>query len=186
MELKSETINFLTFVIVGIVLGIVFDFFRAMRKIKKYSTRVVYLQDIIFFIITGLIISSVLIYKLQYDLRIYLFFAIILGVIIYIVTFSRHVVRVLISLIRTSKTIFLFMLLPLQLLNNVWNSLNYKIFRDIKRYLSKIKEKCCNKFFNMVSYNYSMKSSFLKKFNFKRGYKWKTKNLLRREIIIKK
>ena len=51
MPFSSHIVEFLKFVLIGGIIGIIFDFFRAYRKNKKVSTFVVTLQDIIYFLI---------------------------------------------------------------------------------------------------------------------------------------
>ena len=47
---------FLIFIINGILIGIVFDVFRILRKSFKTSDIVTTIQDILFWIITGIIV----------------------------------------------------------------------------------------------------------------------------------
>lgn len=146
MRLKEETITFFIFIFVGIIIGIVFDFFRALRKVRKYRDKYIYLQDILFFVIIGIILSMVLIYNLQNELRVYLFFAIFLGITIYVSTLSIYIVKIFSKIIQISNSIFEFIFMPLSL---------YKyIFMTIYDFLLKNTKKCCNKFYNVISYFY--------------------------------
>lgn len=146
MELKDETISFFMFILLGILVGIIFDFFRAIRKVKKYKEKYIYLQDIIFFLVVGIVLASVLIYKLEEELRLYLFLSLFLGVVIYISTISMLIIKIFISIIKISDEIVKFIFLPLTL---------YKyIFVTIYVFLTKKCKKCCNNFHNMISYFY--------------------------------
>ncbi len=155
MELKEETITFFVFIIVGIIIGIIFDFFRAMRKVKKYKEKYIYIQDIIFFLLVGMVLAGVLIYKLEYGLRLYLFFSLFLGVVIYASTISSYIVKVFCKFIKVSNSIIEFVFLPLFL---------YKlIFMTIYTFLSKKTKKYCNKFYNMISYLHKLNKSKIHK-----------------------
>lgn len=146
MRLKEETITFFIFIFIGVIIGIIFDFFRALRKVRKYKDKYIYLQDIAFFVIIGIILSLVLIYNLQDELRVYLFFAIFLGITIYVSTLSIYIVRIFSKIIQISNAIFEFIFMPLSL---------YKyIFMTIYDFLLKNMKKCCNKFYNVISYFY--------------------------------
>lgn len=149
MELKEETVTFFVFIIVGIIIGIIFDFFRSLRKVKKYKEKYVYFQDIMFFLIIGIVLSSVLIYKLQSELRLYLIFAVLLGIVIYISTISVYMLNFFVMIIKISNSIFKFIFLPLSLYKDV--------FMTIYNFLSKKSKKYCNKFYNMISYFYKQK-----------------------------
>lgn len=146
MRLKEETITFFIFIFIGVIIGIIFDFFRALRKVRKYKDKYIYLQDIAFFVIIGIILSLVLIYNLQDELRVYLFFAIFLGITTYVSTLSIYIVRIFSKIIQISNAIFEFVFMPLSL---------YKyIFMTIYDFLLKNMKKCCNKFYNVISYFY--------------------------------
>ena len=54
--ITNQSYIFLVFVIVGMIIGILFDFFRILRKSMKTKDFVTYIEDILFCIITGIII----------------------------------------------------------------------------------------------------------------------------------
>ena len=58
MPFSSHIVEFLKFVLIGGIIGIIFDFFRAYRKNKKVSTFVVTLQDIIYFLIIFIVVTK--------------------------------------------------------------------------------------------------------------------------------
>lgn len=151
MELKEETITFFVFILVGIIIGIIFDFFRALRKIRKYKDKYIYIQDIIFFLIIGMFLSAVLIYNLEDELRLYLFLAVFLGIIIYVFTISIYIIKFFSKIMKISNNIFNFIFLPLFLYKD--------IFVTIFDFLIKKTKKYCNKFYNMISYFYKTNKS---------------------------
>ena len=53
--ITNQAYIFIIFVIVGIIVGIIFDFFRILRKSFKTKDFVTYIEDIVFCILTGLI-----------------------------------------------------------------------------------------------------------------------------------
>lgn len=159
MELKDETITFFTFIIIGIIIGIVFDFFRALRKVKKYNEKYICIQDILFFLIISIVLIGTLIYKLEYSLRLYLFFSLFLGIVIYISTISSYIIRFFIMIIKISNSIINFIFLPI---------IMYKEgFTTIYNFLVKKSKKCCNKFYNMISYLHEQCKSEIRKIKIK-------------------
>lgn len=148
MKLKEETISFFVFILLGIIIGIIFDFFRALRKIKKYNDKYIYIQDIIFFVIVGILLSTVLIYNLEDELRIYLFLALFLGIIIYATTISNYIIAIFSDFIKISGKIFHFIFMPLFLYKHFFVTIFYFFNKKIKKY--------CNKFYNMISYFYKL------------------------------
>jgi len=151
MELKEETITFFVFILVGIIIGIIFDFFRALRKIRQYKDKYIYIQDIIFFLIIGIFLSAVLIYNLEDELRVYLFLAVFLGIIIYASTISIYIVKFFSKIIQISKSIFNFIFLPLFLYKDIFMTIFDFFIKKSKIY--------CNKFYNMISYFYKTSKS---------------------------
>ena len=63
--IANQAYLFLIFTINGIVIGILFDIFRILRKSFKTSDTITYIEDILFWILTGLI----LLYSVKYLLR---------------------------------------------------------------------------------------------------------------------
>ena len=53
---QNQTYLFLVFSLTGVIIGILFDFFRILRKSFKTSDIITYLEDIIFWILTGFIL----------------------------------------------------------------------------------------------------------------------------------
>lgn len=75
----------------GIVIGILFDFYRALRSNYKIVRRISILFDVIFwFLITIVIFTTVNILE-GFDLRYYHFVALFLGFILYYNTISKYV-----------------------------------------------------------------------------------------------
>ena len=54
----EQLINFIYFIITGMLLSIVFDVFRILRKSFKTSDLITNIEDILFGIITGIIILN--------------------------------------------------------------------------------------------------------------------------------
>jgi len=159
MELKEETVTFFTFIIVGIIISIIFDFFRALRKVKRYKEKYISIQDILFFLIISIVLIGTLIYKLEYNLRLYLFFSLFLGVAIYISTISSYIIKIFVLIIKLSNSIMNFIFLPI---------IMYKeVFTTIYNFLVKKFKKCCNKFHNMISYLHKQSINGIRKIKVK-------------------
>ena len=52
----NQAYLFCIFIINGIIIGILFDFFRILRKTFKTSDLITYIEDSMFWILTGIII----------------------------------------------------------------------------------------------------------------------------------
>lgn len=121
----------------------VFDFFRALRKVKKISDNKVIIQDIITFFIIILILVFSIINILDSNLRLYIFYAIILGIFSYIIILSKHVIKFYEFCFNVINDVFLFIFIPFSLLKQIFS----KIYIFFKNKVIK----CCKKFFDMIS-----------------------------------
>lgn len=143
MPFSSHLLEFFKFILVGLIIGIIFDFFRAYRKTKKVSAFIVNLQDIIYFIIVLAVILGSIILFLDTEIRFYIFFAIFLGIVFYFAIASKYIIKIFISLIKMSKNFINFIFTP--------QSLFICIIIRIKKILTKFIKICCKKFLYIVS-----------------------------------
>lgn len=115
--MTSETMNqsyqFIVFMINGIIIGILFDVFRILRKSFKTSNLITYIEDILFWILTGtILIYSIFIFN-NGEIRGYIFIAILLGILLYMISISSYFVKISVNIVKTIKnvTIYLFNIL---------------------------------------------------------------------------
>ncbi|MBR5227797.1 MAG: spore cortex biosynthesis protein YabQ [Clostridia bacterium] len=147
MGLQKETITFLTFVLVGIIYGVIFDFFRALRKVKKRKDIVVCMQDIIYFIIVGIILIFAMYIHMKEKLRVYLLLSIILGIVIYVSIVGNKLVKLFTELMKTFNNIISFIFLPLDIFR--------QLFSKQITFFKKIANNCCKRICYVINFNYS-------------------------------
>lgn len=133
MILSSQTIDFLQFMIVGAILALVFDIFRAYRMYRKDRKKYIVLQDIIFFCIALIILLFSIVIFLDSPFRLFLFFAMFLGVVIYLTVLSKFVVKVYIKIFELFKRFISFLLLPIYFIIN----LSKKIYTFLNNFVKK-------------------------------------------------
>lgn len=115
--LAQEQIKiFLIFVIVGIIISLIFDIFRILRKVYKFSNAMIYLQDILFWLLTGIIILHSIFEFNSGSIRIYLFFSIFIGIVIYTCTISQYILNIGVYMLKLINKIIKLLLVPL---NNI-------------------------------------------------------------------
>ena len=149
MTLSQETTVFLIFVVMGMVFSVIFDMFRAIRKVKKKKRRMIYIQDIIYFLIIGVILGLVIINYMDTELRIYLMLAIVLGIIIYISVIGNKIMNLMVKIININRGVWRFLILPL--------TIYYEIFEKQIDILKKCVINCCKKILNMINLNHIKK-----------------------------
>ncbi|MBQ9267261.1 MAG: spore cortex biosynthesis protein YabQ [Clostridia bacterium] len=104
--LENQVYVFLWTVLIGAVMGLIFDFFRIMRRKGNTKDVLVYLQDIVFWlIVTVIIIVSTFLIN-NGELRGYMILGYILGGIFYILLLSGMIRKVLSAILDFIENIF--------------------------------------------------------------------------------
>lgn len=138
----EQLINFIYFIITGMILSIVFDIFRVLRKSFKTSDLVTNIEDIIFGIITGIIILSSIFLFNNGELRLYIFIGILVGIIIYILFISKYFIKINVAIINFIKKIIILFTKPFKILFKFIKRLFFKpisfIIINIKLLIKKI------------------------------------------------
>lgn len=115
----NQAYLFLIFTINGIVIGLLFDIFRILRKSFKTSDTITYIQDILFWILTGFILLYSIFTFSNGEVRFYMLLGVFLGCLIYMLIFSKYFININIKIIiatkKIIKKIFLIILFPLQI-----------------------------------------------------------------------
>ncbi len=61
------------FLVSGIIIGILFDFFRILRRSFKTPDAITYIQDILFWLLTGAFLLYIIFYFSLGEIRLYMF-----------------------------------------------------------------------------------------------------------------
>lgn len=113
----------------GILIGVLFDLFRATRKCYKTPNILIYIEDTLFWILAGLLTLLVICTFTDGQIRLYMILVLILGAILYFITLSKYILLINTKLINTIKYIFKISTLPFikihQMLKKLWK---FKIF----------------------------------------------------------
>lgn len=129
----QQLYSFIIFILVGFLIGLLFDMFRISRKTFKTSDIVTSLEDILFWILTGLLIIFSLFKFNNGDIRVYIIVSLIIGITIYMLLFSKIVITILVKFINVIKKIvsyiLKFILYPVRLILKILKIL----FKPIKK-----------------------------------------------------
>lgn len=101
----NQAYLFLVFSINGIIIGLLFDIFRILRKSFKTSDIITYFQDILFWILTGLILLYSIFNFSNGEIRFYMFLGVFLGCLIYMLIFSKYFIDFNVKIISFLKNI---------------------------------------------------------------------------------
>lgn len=108
----EQLTNFIYFIITGMILSIVFDISRILRKSFKTSDIITNIQDIMFGIITGFIILASIFLFNNGELRLYLFLGIGIGIILYMLFISKYFIKLNVAIINFIKKIIILLTKP--------------------------------------------------------------------------
>ena len=117
--ITNQAYLFIIFIVDGILIGLLFDLFRISRKVIKTSNFVTYIEDIIFWLLTGFIILYSIFVFNNGELRLYMFLGIILGTIIYMLFISSYIIKINIKIINILKKILKILLTPINFIINL-------------------------------------------------------------------
>lgn len=98
---QNQAYLFLVFSLTGVEIGILFDFFRILRRTIKTGNIVTYIQDILFWILTGILVLYNIWYFNNGEIRVYMFLGIIIGTLIYVSTLSNIFVKLFTRILST-------------------------------------------------------------------------------------
>ena len=93
-EIISQMQYFAIYILCGISIGILFDIFRILRKSFKTPDFITYIEDAIFGIITGIFLIFIIFIFNNGELRFYIFLALLLGNILYLLTISKYFIKI--------------------------------------------------------------------------------------------
>ena len=137
----NQAYLFLIFTLNGILIGLLFDFFRIMRKTFKTINVVTYIEDIIFWILTGISIIFFMYRFSDGNLRFYIFIGLGLGCLIYILLLSKIVTKIFMFIIKIIRKIINLIYIPLKFIYNLINKFLIKkiqlLYIKMRNYLTK-------------------------------------------------
>ena len=149
----NQTYLFIVFTIVGIIIGVLFDIFRILRKSFKTKDIVTYIEDILFWILTGIIILFSMYKFSNGELRLFMIIGIIMGTLMYMITFSKYVIKISVFIINIIKTIIVY---PIKVIEKILKKI---IIRPIFIICINFKKN----FINFVKKNKKNRGIFVKK-----------------------
>lgn len=123
----SQEQIFMFFFIIGIIIGILFDIFKVLRKSFKTSDFITFIEDLIFLLISGILIISGILKLNGGEIRFFLFLGIFFGILSYILTISNLCVIILYAFVKICKKIFNF---PISCLKKIFMCLKSAIKKD--------------------------------------------------------
>ena len=98
MYIYSQSKLFCIFFLLGLFLNLIFDVFRGVRRSINFSNLLVLIQDIVYLAVSGFLLFRTILVFASGEIRLFMIFALVLGITIYSLTISKQCV-IIISLI---------------------------------------------------------------------------------------
>ena len=105
---ENQAYLFVIFTLVGVIIGILFDIFRILRKTFKTKDIITYIEDIVFWIIAGIIIIYTMYVFCDGELRFFMIIGIVLGTVLYMMTISKYVIKIAMFTISLIKRVVIY------------------------------------------------------------------------------
>ena len=135
--IMNQVYLFFIFIANGIIIGILFDFFRILRKSFKTRDIVTYFEDLLFWILTGFSILYFIFVFNNGEIRLFMFLGIAVGITLYMLIFSSFFIKVNVTIITFFKKviikIFKFLLIPFKFIKKLFFKPISFIFINIRK-----------------------------------------------------
>ena len=135
---QDQAYLFIVFSLTGVVIGILFDFFRILRRSFKTSNIITYVEDVLFWILTGVLILYNIWYFNNGEIRIYMFLGIIMGLLIYMLTLSNIIVSLFSKIL---KMLIRILEIPFKTIISIFHKIITIIIKIFNKCTKKIKIK---------------------------------------------
>lgn len=112
--LQNQAYIFMMFIINGIIIGILFDIFRVMRKTFKTSNIITYIQDIIFWVLSGVLTLYFIFGFNNGEIRLYIFLGIVLGISLYMLLISKNFIKISTLILQKIKKLVEIIIYPIK------------------------------------------------------------------------
>lgn len=123
----NQTYVFFIFILCGIFIALIFDVFRILRKSFKTPDIITYIEDVVFWLLTCIILAYAIFRYNNGEIRAYIFIGLIIGLIIYLLLISKYVIKTCVAIISTTKSFIRntmrFLSYPLKILYSILRKL---------------------------------------------------------------
>ena len=130
---------FLIFTLNGVLIGLLFDTFRILRRSFKTKDFITYIEDILFWILTGLLLLYSIFTFSNGEIRLYMFMGVLVGCILYMLLISNHFIKINVKILlfvkKVISSIFEIVLIPFSFIAKILQ----KMFKPFTFFVINIK-----------------------------------------------
>lgn len=122
----NQVYLFFIFIINGILIGLLFDFFRIARKVFNTNDVVTYIEDTLFWILAGaIVLYSIFVFN-NGELRLFMFLGIALGAFVYMLFVSYYIIKINVKLINMIKKVLVICMIPFSFIYKILHKIFLK------------------------------------------------------------
>ncbi len=151
---SNQAYLFLVFMVNGIVIGLLFDFFRISRKVFDTNDIITYMEDILFWILAGATVLYSIFTFNNGEMRLFMFLAILLGAFAYMILISSYIIKINVKIINILKKIVEILSIPLKVIYRLIRKIFFKpihfLFINIRKNFTNFGTKLYKKEKNIV------------------------------------
>lgn len=151
--IMNQVYLFFIFIANGVLIGILFDFFRILRKSFKTSDIVTYIEDFLFWILTGFSILYFMFVFNNGEIRLFMFLGIAVGITLYMLIFSSFLIKINVTIITFLKKVISkiigIILIPFKFIKRLFFKPISFIFINIRKSSTNL----CNNFIKITKKN---------------------------------
>ena len=119
LSMSSQAATFFATAAAGVVLGVLYDVFRILRRVLRHKTAATTIEDAIFWIISTLLMFIFLLERNFGDIRGFIFMGLALGAVLYFTMLSRFLTKFAMAVLRWLRRMLLAIILPIILIFGV-------------------------------------------------------------------
>ena len=153
----NQAYIFLIFVINGFLIGVLFDIFRILRKSFRTKDIITYIEDILFWILTGLLLLYSIFTFSNGEIRLYMFLGVFTGCILYMILISQYFIKINVKIILFAKGIvyktFYILTFPIRILLKILKKFLFKPIHFLTINTKKIQKNIKEKGKNLINFN---------------------------------
>lgn len=139
IDLKQQLISLLCAVLLGIVLSMYSDIFRIIRKVKKHSKVSVFIEDLLFFMVSAFVTFMLLMARCNGEVRGYMILGEALGFLLFRLTVSRITLPFFYKIISFIAGFFSKISGVLARFGAFTEEKTYKLWQNLRKIIKKVK-----------------------------------------------
>lgn len=133
LSIEHQAFVFMASIILGILIGILYDLFRFIRRIIKHSNFATYVEDLLFWILIIFISYVTLLHIANGEIRLYFFIGIFIGYATNYLIISDFIINIYMLIFKGIHNILLIILKPIKLTAKTCYTPTKYIFKKSKK-----------------------------------------------------